>query len=225
MNAMAKTYNFQKKCPTLFDFETYLKNTGSPDFNEEFKLHLIECEFCMESVTGYQTAGITSITELLKPSSKAIMSNVQKSSNYKIKIFSYAASLVLLIGLSVFYITQQNNALNNNEANYYDYDLIIEKQPTKNKKLVKKTNDQFIYINSCDKIAFNDQFLSANDLNEKLKEIQHINLIRIEVSTDDYECATKIINTIKRENIAPIITISSSGKIKKLTSRGGALGG
>ena len=222
---MKTYYTFAENCPSVNDYETYLKGTGTFEFNEAFNLHLTTCELCNNSIQGYQAAGITTPSNLLHSNTNAFSLKTKNSTKFQVRILSYAASILILIGLSAVYISQQNNRLTYQEANNFDYSLVVENQPDKNKKLIKKTNSHFIYINNCNKIAFDDQFLSADELAEKLKNQKNISLITIEVASDNYECTNNIINTIKRQNNAPTITISSSGGIKKLTSRGGVLGG
>lgn len=222
---MKTHYTFAEKCPTVNDYETYLKGTGTVQFNEAFKLHLTTCELCNTSIQGYQTSGIKTPSDLLHSNSNVFRLKTKNSTHFQLKILSYAASLALLIGLSAIYISQQNKRLTFQEAANYDYSLFIENQPDKNKKLTKKTTSHFIYINNCNKIAFDDQFLSADELAVKLKNQKNISLITIEVASNNYECSTRLINAIKSHNNAPTITISSSREIKKLTSRGGAVGG
>lgn len=222
---MKTHYTFAEKCPTVNDYESYLKGIGTVEFNEAFNMHLTTCELCNTSIQGYQTSGIKTPSDLLHSNSNVFRLKTKNSTHFQLKILSYAASLTLLIGLSAIYISQQNKRPTFQEANNYDYSLFVENQPDKNKKLTKKTTSHFIYINNCNKIAFDDQFLSADELAVKLKNQKNISLITIEVASNNYECSASIINAIKSQNNAPTITISSSRGIKKLTSRGGAVGG
>jgi len=220
---MKTNYNFLDKCPTANDYETHLNSTGSSDFNEAFKLHLKSCELCNQSVQGYKNAGLTSISESLQSTSKTFKKNTNTPTRVLFKTVGYAASIIILIGISAAYFSHNNKHKSNQRENNFDYTMLIENNSTKSKTLAKKTNDHFIYIGTCDKIAYNDQFLSSRELIENLKNQKNINLITVEVAAGDYNCASVIINSIKLENLAPIITISRG--TKKLTPWGGGLGG
>ncbi len=214
---MKKTnYNFNKKCPTINQFETFLQNKGNTDFNSAFNNHLNHCELCNEAIQGFQSANINKISELLNSASQNIKIKAGKQKSIFIKTLAYAASIIILIGASIIYNTIKNNKTGNQQILAFDYSLLINLNPTNNKTLTQKTTEQFIYIDNCNKIAFNDQFLPPSKIYEALKNNKHITLIRVEVATDNYKCANRIINTIKNNQTIPVLTITKG--TKKLTS-------
>ena len=213
---MKKTdYEFHIKCPSVDQFESFLQNRGDSDFRRAFKDHLNSCELCNEAIQGFQSTNINKIGKLLHPASKSIKTIIGKQKNIFIRTLAYAASIILLIGASIAYYTIQNSRTINNPSIAFDYSLLIKHNTTNTKTLTQKTGEQFIYINNCNKIAFNDQFLPPEKICEVLKSKKHITLIRIEVATEDYKCANRIINSIKNNQTTPVITIKG---IKKLTS-------
>jgi len=206
-------YNFQDTCPSTQNYENYINNTGDQLFINAFNKHLANCELCNEAMQGYKNAGIKGLSELLNNQSEKFSPNKKGIAKYTIGILKYAASIIILLGITAIYLNQQNSSLINSEALSFDYNLLINSKTLKNKTLVQKTNEQFIYINSCNKIAYNDQFLTTMELQKNLKFQKNIKSIRIEVATSSIDCAQEIINSIKNDYSVPVITISSSNKL------------
>lgn len=217
---MEKEYNFHKTCPSIQDYETYLNKSGDTIFLEAFKQHLENCELCREAINGYETAEIKNIKTLMQEVSNSFITKQIKPKWFNKRIIRYAASILILVGVSSLLLIQQNKILNSQSGNI-DYGLLIENTALSNKTLVKKSQEQYIYISSCDKIAYNDQFLSAIELSEKIKTQENIISFRVEVATQDFDCASKIISSIKNQYSVPVLTISNSKGVKKLTSWGG----
>jgi hypothetical protein len=111
------------------------------------------------------------------------------------------------MGLSLNYLYTGNTT---SYIQYQDinYTAFSQKTSVSNKKLLEKSNDIFIYINSCNRIAYNDRFLSQKKLEQLIKSKKDISLIRVEVSSNNYACANKIIDNIKNSiTDIPVITI------------------
>lgn len=206
---MEYIYNFNSKCPTVHDFETYLQNSGDANFSLAFKSHIEECEICNEAILGYQNEDIRNISNLLQKPLKQIYLKAGKSSLTIFKTISYAASIIIFLGVSSLLYFNQNQQVINYQALGFDYSMLYETQPLKNKTLSQKSTEQFIYISNCNKIAYNDQYLSPDMLNEALKEQKNTTLIRIEVGNDNYDCTNKIINSIKNNQSVPVLTIKN----------------
>ena len=213
MNKSDKKYSFQETCPTAKDYENYLNNSGDKLFIDSFNNHLDNCELCNESIQGYKNSDIKRISQLSDNQTNKFQPNKKGFAKYTISLIKYAASVIILLGISAIYLNHQKSSIVNTEALSFNYSLLLNSKSTKNKTLVQKTNEQYIYINNCNSIAYNDQYLSAKELQENLKLQKNIKSIRIEVATNSIDCAQEIINSIKNDYSVPVITISSSNKL------------
>jgi len=199
------TYNFNIKCPSLSDMYKYINNTGNEDFTKAFKQHLNSCELCREAVEGLQNTNINVVSEKTAQTQKQLFGIHHSSKKYR--FLAYAASIIILLGISVKYF-HNSNSVDAIQYSNIDYTAFSQKASISNKKLIEKSNDIFIYINSCNKIAYNDRFLSQDKLEQLIKSKKNASLIRIEVSSDNYMCANKIIDKIKNSiTDIPVITI------------------
>ncbi|MDA3891163.1 MAG: hypothetical protein PF517_05810 [Salinivirgaceae bacterium] len=215
---MENNYNFQHKCPSVQHYQLYLNNEGDADFKEQFTEHLSECHLCAEAIDGYKVVKIGNIEHVLRSSSRKFKLKIGTPQLFKIKYFQYAASIVILLGITVLFFGKNRSLVDSNQVGLSDYSFIIETPVVGVKTLTAKTSEQFIYINSCNRIAYNDQFISTQELKNSIKKLKNVSLLRIEVAMEDNACATEIINEIKRECSVPVLTISNSKSIKKLTS-------
>ncbi len=199
------TYNFNIKCPSLSDMYKYINNAGSEDFTKAFKQHLNSCELCRDAVEGLRNTTIDIVSKKTTKTRKHLFSEHRLFD--KTQLLAYAASIIILLGISVKYF-HNSNSVDAIQYSNIDYTAFSQKTSISNKKLIEKSNDIFIYINSCNKIAYNDRFLSQDKLEQLIKSKKNASLIRIEVSSDNYMCANKIIDKIKNSiTDIPVITI------------------
>ncbi len=213
---MKELYHFDYKCPSSADYEIYLNNTGTPEFLLAFNLHLKKCKLCTEAVEGYKSMQITDIRSATQQVSQKLLPKTRSIVNAQ--VLAYAASVAILLGIASFILFGKSKENLAQHDTAFDYSMLENNGPNINKTLAPKSSEQFIYIGSCDKIAYNDQFLSPSELEKKLKAQKNVSSITIEVGTNNYECANQIINNIKKDQSAPVITFSKTGGIKKLTS-------
>ena len=205
---MNNRYNFIIECPTVDDYEDYLQGKRDGTFNKAFNNHLENCEICTTAVQGFKLNNTTTINNLLLHPSKQFSRKIGKSKIQLFKTLRYAASIIILLGISsVLYIINNKN-IANYQAMSIDYSMFYETvQPNNNKTLVRKSTEQFIYINNCSQIAYNDQYLDSEKLVEVLKKQETTTLITVEVGVSDHNCANTIINAIKNNQSAPVISI------------------
>ena len=204
---MGNKIDFGNRCPSANDFEMYLQNRSGSTFMKSFDLHIDECELCSEALVGFKEAEVKDVSGLLQKSTAKFYSSRDNNITKLYRTIGYAATIVVLLGIStVMYI------VSNQKTDYYqtlgfDYSVLYEQQPLKNKTLSQKSNEQFVYISSCNKIAYNDQYMTIEMLNEALDTQKNATLIRVEVANDNYECANEIINLIKNRHSIPVLTI------------------
>lgn len=204
---MRDRYNFEDRCPSAHDFEQYLQNSENVKFTLAFKKHIEQCELCNEAIQGFQMSNISNINNLLKSASNQFNKKIVKNGRFIFKILSYAASIILLIGISSVFYNIQNQKIIDYQALNFDYSMISENSTQRHKTLAKKSTEQFIYIGNCSKISYNDQYLSPDMLNKALNAQKGITLIRVEVGNDNFDCTNEIINSIKRNQSVPVLTI------------------
>jgi hypothetical protein len=200
-----KTYNFNTKCPSLDDMYKYIDKRGSNEFVAAFEQHLSNCELCKDAVEGLQNTNINVVNQKISATQKQLFNSQHSFKKYR--FWAYAASIIILMGLSLNYLYTGNTT---SYIQYQDinYTAFSQKTSVSNKKLLEKSNDIFIYINSCNRIAYNDRFLSQKKLEQLIKSKKDISLIRVEVSSNNYACANKIIDNIKNSiTDIPVITI------------------
>jgi len=207
MNKIKNIYNFQKNCPSVSHYEAYLNKTGESEFMEAFEKHLTNCQICQLAIEGFKSNNIYNLNECLKKPNDIFISKIRNTKRIRLYKLAYAASAIIIIGISIFTLSQKSNNIINTENSFTEYS-IIDTEPLYNQKILsKKSTDQYIYINNCNQIAYNDQFLTADELKNALKSKKDISSIRIEVGTTDFNCASIIINNVKQIQSVPILTI------------------
>ena len=200
--------NFLDKCPSVADYETYLQGCGCERFNIAFDNHIANCNLCEEAIEGYKAIGADRISRLLKSPTKQLGFNKRGEDFSLYKTLSYAASIVILLGISTILYTLQYSKDIGSPESYFDYSMVSTSAiALKTKTLINKSTEQFVFIDNCNNVAYNDQYLSPERLNEVLKSQKGITLIRVEVGDGNKECAGRIIESIKKHQSAPVLTI------------------
>jgi len=204
-------------CPNMEDFETYLNKKGNDAFNKVFENHVTSCKLCNEAIDGYKQTGITKLGSYKKNHSQF---STQKNKLFWLKQFSYAATILLVIGISTFglwFSKPEYNPLSENPV--YEYlESPINNLFTNKKTLTKKSAEQYWYIGQADKLAVNDYLLDYNELESMMGNTKKTGSIHVQVENSNYEFSQLIILKLKENNEVPVYTYSNSKDIKKLTS-------
>lgn len=197
--------NFNTKCPDFEQYKSYLNNTGSPEFANAFNKHINECALCSEAIEGLKSTSINETTQSLNKVKMQFFNKKQKHYlNYR--LLTYAATILIIAGLFSIGIYSKNKIPAYEQSAMFDYSLLQQENTQGLKTIKNKSSEQFIYISNCKTISYNDQIINREQLTN-LPQLSNASIIRIEVSGNNYECATKIINKLKNTYNTPVLTI------------------
>lgn len=202
---MENKYNFDNICPDFNDYKQYLEETGSEEFTKLFNEHIQKCSLCKDAIEGYKTANLYHVeTKLIEAKNLFSKKTHKHYSNFR--LLAYAATILIIIGVFSIAITTNNTAPNYEQASLFDHSLLIQENSEGHKTLSKKSNEQYMYISSCNTIAYNDQIIDIDKI-DKIKGLSDASLLRVEVAVENNECAFDLIENIKKSYNIPVLTI------------------
>lgn len=204
---MNNKYNFNNTCPDFNQYKTYIDGTGTNDFKLAFNEHIKECQLCANALEGLKQTNLIEVEQKLSDANKLFGAKTQKHYSNQ-RIFAYAATILLIIGAFSIGIFSNSSLPNYEQANLFDYSLLIQENSSGQKTIGKKQDQQYMYISNCNTIAYNDQLISIDDIKE-IKTLTSASLLRVEVADGDNKCAIELIEDIKKTYNIPVITIKS----------------
>lgn len=203
---MNNNYNFNNICPSFSQYKLYFEGRGSTEFNIAFEKHINDCVLCAEAIEGYKNADFVKIEQKLNIAQKEFNNKTNKHYSNQ-RLLAYAATILIIVGAFSIAIWSNKTVPNYDQAMLFDYSLLIQENNNSGQKtLSKKSTEQYLYINSCNTIAYNDQIINIHEINS-IKSLSDANLIRVEVANGYGKCALDLIKNIKKSYNIPIITI------------------
>jgi hypothetical protein len=202
-----KTETTYQRCPEASEFESYLKQNSSLEFKIAFEKHLDECKFCAEAIEGYKLSEITDITYTLLPANRKIAKELNHTT-FPITQWAIAASVALLVGLSVFNFNANNKEHYTAQWQNMSNDLYASSSIEKSghKKLVNNLNEQYWYLGENNVVAINDVIIDPSVMETMIKNNAPKEAIIVEIENTDFEYSNRIISQLKSTQQAPVFT-------------------
>ena len=193
---------FKDRCPSVDEFELFLKQKGNNQFNTLFSQHLKTCEFCNEAIEGYKHAGIYSIKPELKKVSVRFNPAIKRTD--QLRWMGFAASVILVIGLLFMfqkYLYHNPVYLSDQENGSFIENMSHENDGIK--KLNHKSSNEYWYIGTRN-LEVNDQVISPAEIEHAIDKSNPMSKAVIEVGNTDDIWVKQLIQKIQDGKETPV---------------------
>jgi predicted nucleic acid-binding Zn ribbon protein len=195
---------YKNHCPNAEDYQLYLNQQMEEKKLAAFENHLKECPLCKESIEGYKITLTHNVPRLNKKQS-ALRNTIYMWG-------SIAASILILVALSLSWLLNDNLKMNSEEL-YSDLPILESPEfmqaNTGTKRLSHKTEAEYWYYGDNNKVKLNDQIVDKSHITTILETTKSNSPIFIEVATKQNSEADSFVNAVKANKSQPVYTYKS----------------